>query len=171
MTSSVPAGDPAFLERLRRAFRGASLLGLAQIGGLAVFLIVGETLRAKTRPFFGFLSSSLTSENRIILRYAFFAAAVALILLLRFLHGRRLRVIGAIDDRPAALSRLFDLTVLTLCLAEIPALLGLILFLIAGYNRDFYILLFVSLFLLFMYLPRLKNWEDILEHRPPACPL
>jgi len=69
------------------------------------------------------------------------------------------------------LSRLFDLTVLTLCLAEIPALLGLILFLIAGYNRDFYILLFVSLFLLFMYLPRLKNWEDILEHRPPACPL
>ncbi|MCX6565278.1 MAG: hypothetical protein NTW38_02455, partial [Candidatus Aminicenantes bacterium] len=69
-----------------------------------------------------------------------------------------------------ALDSLFGTALIDLVLAEIPAILGLVLFLIAGYNWDFYILLFVSLFLLFMYLPRLKNWEDILQNRPSSCP-
>jgi len=170
MTSSAPASDPVFLEKFRRAFKNAAIVGLAQIGGLAVYLLVAEIIRAKKRPFLGFLSPSLTAENRPVIRYAFYAAAIAILLLLRFVHGRRLRKIEALDDRGEALDRLFGIAVIDLTLAEIPAILGLVLFLIAGYNRDFYVLLFVSLFLLFMYLPRLKNWENILQNRPSSCP-
>jgi len=169
MTSSAPASDPVFLEKFRRAFKNAAIVGVAQIGGLAVYLLVAEILRAKKKPFLGFLSPALTSENRPVIRYAFYAAAIATVLLLRFIHGRRLRKIDVFDDRGKALDCLFGIAVIDLTLAEIPAILGLVLFLIAGYNWDFYVLLFVSLFLLFMYLPRLKNWEDILQNRPASC--
>lgn len=170
MLSSVLSSDPFFLNKFRRAFKNASIIGLAQIGGLAVYLLVAEIIRAKQKPFLGFLSLSLTSENRAVLRYAFYAASIVILLLLRFIHGRRLRKIKALDDRSKALDHLFGTALIDLILAEIPAILGLILFLIAGYNWDFYVLLFVSLFLLFIYLPRLKNWEDILQNRPSSCP-
>ena len=77
----------------------------------------------------------------------------------------------AVLDTPGTVSvAISPVKQIDLTLAEIPAILGLVLFLIAGYNRDFYVLLFVSLFLLFMYLPRLKSWEDILKNRPASCP-
>jgi hypothetical protein len=47
-----------------------------------------------------------------------------------------------------------------LALAEI-AVLGFVLFLLTGLSRDFYPLLFVSLFLAFMYFPRLRVWQDL----------
>ncbi|MCX6565494.1 MAG: hypothetical protein NTW38_03580, partial [Candidatus Aminicenantes bacterium] len=99
MLSSAPISDSVFLDKFRRVFKNASILGLAQIGGLAVYLLVAEVIRAKQRPFLGFLSSSLTAKNRPVLRYAFYAAAIGILLLLRFIRGRRLRKIEALDDR------------------------------------------------------------------------
>ena len=52
-----------------------------------------------------------------------------------------------------------------------PAIIGLVLFFLGGLYKDFYVLLFVSLVLIFMYFPRLKNWEAYLADRPVACRL
>jgi hypothetical protein len=58
-----------------------------------------------------------------------------------------------------------------LALAEVPAVLGLTLFLLGGYNRDFYYLLLVSLVLAFMYFPRASVWEARLASSQRICPL
>ncbi|MHB8055036.1 MAG: hypothetical protein ACYDH3_07305 [Candidatus Aminicenantales bacterium] len=170
MTPTGPVSDPVFLEKFRRAFKSPSLFGLWQIVALAIYLLLEEIIRTRLQPFLGFASGSLPTGSRPILRYAFYAAAVAFVLLVRWIHGRRMRRIESTDNPDFILNGLSRTSFLALILAEIPAILGLILFLLAGYNRDFYVLLFVSLVLDFMYFPRMKNWEDILQRRPAACP-
>jgi hypothetical protein len=84
---------------------------------------------------------------------------VILIRVLRHILLKR----SAGDDRKTALHRLERATLVTLVLAEVPGLLGLVLFLIGGLNIDFYFLLFASLLLVFMYFPRRPGWEDWLK--------
>jgi len=45
-------------------------------------------------------------------------------------------------------------------MSELPALLGLFLFLLAGLNRDFYVLLIISVAVLFIFFPRRRAWEE-----------
>ena len=45
-------------------------------------------------------------------------------------------------------------------LAEAPALLGLVLSLLAGRRQDFYVLAGWSLLLHLFHLPRLERWEE-----------
>lgn len=170
MTVPTRLNDPNFLEDFRRIFRTASIIGLGMIVSLALYLALVEFIRARFRPFLGFLSGTLPEGSRPVLRYAFFAAAVASVVVLRFLHGRMLRKAASAEIPGEALKILSRTSSVILALSEFPALLGLILFFLAGYNRDFYLLLFVSLFLLFMYFPRLKSWEDTLQKHPPVCP-
>jgi hypothetical protein len=48
-------------------------------------------------------------------------------------------------------------------LAEVPAILGLVMFLIGGSAADFYKLLFASLVLAFIHFPRRSAWEESLK--------
>lgn len=169
-TAAGPAASPEFLEKYRRAFKSCLIFGFAQIIALAVYLILEEFTRAHFRPFFGFASGVLPTGSRIVLRYAVFAAAVVCVLIVRFVHNRGVRRLAAADDPDRVLAGLSRMAMFDLTLAEIPGFLGLVLFILAGYNRDFYILLFVSLVLNFMYFPRLKTWDDILQKNPVSCP-
>jgi hypothetical protein len=63
-------------------------------------------------------------------------------------------------DSKAVLIRLQRTAILTMVLGEIPSILGLGLFLVTGSNVDFYVLLFASLLLVFMYFPRRTAWEE-----------
>ena len=170
MTVQTRLNDPEFLTHLRRAFKSASMIGLGMIVSLAAYLAIVELVRARLSPFLGFLSGSMPPGTRPILRYAFFGAAVLCVAIVRLVNSRMMRKAAASGDPAAATGILFRTNAVVLCLSEIPAILGLVLFLLAGYNRDFYVLLFVSLVLFFMYFPRLKNWEDTLQNHPPTCP-
>jgi len=168
MTPTAGIQDPVFLEKLRRIYKTTTILAVGMVGGLAVFLSLAEIIRALKKPFLGYFSAALSGDSRMTIRYAVYAAAVLVVLLLRLINGRQLRSVEKLAPE-AALSRLQRACVLAIVLAETPAILGLALFLAAGYNRDFYVLLFVSLFLFFMYFPRLKNWEDILQKNRSSC--
>jgi len=170
MTVPTRLNDPEFLEAFRRAFKAASIVGFGMIASLALSLAAVEFVRSRLRPFLGFLSGTMAEGTRPVLRYAFFGAAVLCILLLRWINGRMLRKAAEAGDPAHALAVLSRSNALLLALAETPSLLGLILFFLAGYNRDFYILLFASLCLFFMYFPRLKSWEDTLQKNPKSCP-
>jgi protein-S-isoprenylcysteine O-methyltransferase Ste14 len=168
MTPTAGIQDPVFLEKLRRIYKTTTILAGGMVGGLAVYLLLAEIIRAQKRPFLGYLNATLSGDSRMTIRYAVYGAAVAIVLLLRLINGRQMRSLGNLSPE-AGLARLQRAGILALVLAEIPSLLGLALFLAAGYNRDFYVLLFVSLFLFFMYFPRLKNWEDILQKNRSSC--
>lgn len=148
-----------------KAFAASRTVAWTLGGCLLVYLLLEEIIRARFRPFFGFAKMRSVTG----LRYGGFIVAVAAVIVLRLLHGRRLATASRASEA-AAVRSLYRTAVLTLTLAEIPALLGMSLVLLAGLNMDFYLLLFVSIVLLFMYFPRASAWEAVLEKRRPGCP-
>jgi hypothetical protein len=145
-------------DELVRHLRTVSLVGVSIIVSLFLYLGVEEFIRARFRPFHGFVA--VTDLQR--LRYAFFALAIVAVILVRILRQALLRRTPG-DDPRTALHRLQRASLLTLVLAEVPAIAGLVLFFIGGLNIDFYLLLFASILLVFMYFPRRSAWEEWLS--------
>jgi hypothetical protein len=145
-------------DELRIHLKSATLIATAIIASLVVYLGFVEVLRAMYRPFRGFA----TIANIQQLRYAVFGATVAVIVLIRLLRPRLLRKAPR-EDAKTALHRLQRAAIMTMVLGEIPGILGLGLFLLSGYNIDFYALVFASLLLVFMYFPRRTAWEEWLR--------
>jgi len=152
-------------DLIRRAIRPALILAWTLLASLLACLAFEELLRSRFRPFLGFARLG----DRLSVRYAFYLAAAAAVVLIRVLNAVGLRRKKAASPE-AFLGRLKTVALLTLALAEAPALLGLALFIVGGYNVDFYGLMFVSLILLFMYFPRARTWEACLQNAPRACP-
>jgi len=154
------------LSGLRKAYRTSSLVGAAVIASLFLYAVVVEVGRAWLKPFLGFARV----ENALVLRYAFYAAAIVIVISSRILNSLILRKSRQADPK-AVLRKLSLAAIVSMALGEGPAIMGLALFLLGGFSRDFYMLLIVSLFLEFMYFPRLRNWEDYLKDLPLSCRL
>jgi multisubunit Na+/H+ antiporter MnhE subunit len=145
-------------DELRIHLRSATLIATAVIASLIVYLGLVEVLRAVYRPFRGFATLTYIPQ----LRYSIFGAAVVVIVLIRVLRPRLLRKAPQEETR-TALHRLQRATILTMVLGEVPGILGLGLFLLSGYNIDFYVLVFASLLLVFIFFPRRSAWEEWLR--------
>ena len=157
---TAPPGDA-----VGRAMRPVLILARTLLASLIGYLALVELIRSRFRPFLGFADLG----RRLSVRYVFYLAAAAAVIVIRVLNS-----VGLRRKKPSSpeslLGRLRTVAWLTLAAAETPALAGLALFLVGGYNEDFYWLKFVSLLLLFMYFPRPKNWEAHLRNAPRACP-
>jgi protein-S-isoprenylcysteine O-methyltransferase Ste14 len=149
-------------EELRRAFRVTVIASVAIIGALFILAIVVEIIKFRLEPFQGVFE---TPHGQVV-RYIFYGLAVIVVVLLR-VFGRVLVRSHQGESPQAFIQRLTRAVIYTASLAEIPALLGFVLFLLIGTFRDFYVLLFVSLFLEFMYFPRIKTWEDMIRNAFP----
>jgi hypothetical protein len=143
-------------DDLKRHHKATVWTGGCIAASLLVYFGIVEVIRMRLAPFYGFASINDTQT----LRFVFAGGAVLSLILLRILQPVfQKSVHNALPDEiPAKLARTSKNS---LFLAEIPALLGLILFLLTGMNRDFYAFLVVSLILIFMYFPRLSSWRDI----------
>ena len=142
-------------EELKRSLKTASMIGITIIASLFVYLIIVEVLRAQLRPFRGF--APLPEMSTV--RYVFCGLAVLEVIVIRLVQSLLLKRAPG-DTVRITVQKLFRASILTVCLSEVPAILGLVLFLIGGLNKDFYALLAVSLVLVFMYFPRLSSWES-----------
>ena len=147
---------------LKKVFRTTVIINAALVASLFLYALLAELVKSQLKPFRGF-SSGLPLQT---LRYLFFGAAVGAVGLVR-LAGRTLHKVMPGEDLHVLIPRLSRTTVITSALGELPAVLGFVLFLLTGLSRDFYILLFVSLFLEFMYFPRLSVWQDLARERFP----
>ncbi|MDD8019626.1 MAG: hypothetical protein PHU81_00345 [Acidobacteriota bacterium] len=149
-----------FQEVIRKTHRVAATLGYSVFGALVIYLGLEELIRNKLAPFYGFLSVS----NQQILRYIFYGLAAVSIILARVLQSLLLR--KKPDDTPESLlNKLHRTSVIMVIMSELPALFGLFLFLVAGFNRDFYILLIISVAVLFIFFPRRHAWEEWIERQ------
>jgi hypothetical protein len=151
---------------LNKVFGTCRLVGLAVIISLFLYAVIVEVVRAWLKPFLGFARI----ENALVLRYAFYAAAIAIVIASRVLNSLILRRSGP-DEPKTVVQQLNLAAIVSMTLSEGPALMGLILFFVGGFFRDFYMLLIVSLFLEFMYFPRLRGWQEVLKDRPLSCRL
>ena len=155
-------------ELLKRSYRAAVIVGVSITLMLVMYAGAVEVIKTTQKPFRGF--GMLPASTLLTLRYIIYGLGVVAIIAIRFLQQFLLKP-TPMDDDKTTVSKLSRTAVTTLALSEIPAVLGLFLFVVSGLYRDFYILLFVSLFLLFMYFPRIWSWEDWLQkHRHPPFP-
>ena len=148
---------------LKRVFRTTIIVNGALLASLFLYALIVELIRSQLKPFPGFFVSGLRSQT---LRYFFFGAAIGAVVLVRLAGRTQLKVTPG-EDYPHMISRLSRTAIITSALGELPAVFGFVLFLLTGFSRDFYLLLFVSLFLEFMYFPRLKFWQDLARERFP----
>jgi hypothetical protein len=153
-------------NELRKTFRQTVIISGAMAASLLVYAVVLEVIRATIKPFQGFWPIS----NSQAIRYLFYGAAVAVIVLIRLL-SRALLKSGPQEGPSAFFNRLARATILTAALSEIPVVLGFVLFILTGSSRDFYYLFLVSLVLEFMYFPRYRYWEDLVSNRFPSARL
>lgn len=158
-----------FSRELGKTFKVTSLIAFSILATLAVYVIVVEVLRRRLRVFSGYTDL----ENPFITRFLLYAVAASTVIIIRILRGILLKK-GRDDNPKKLLAKLFRTSLITLFLCEVPALIGLVLFFIGGFIKDFYILLFVSVFLIFMFFPRRNQWEDWINTHasspfPPSC--
>lgn len=145
-------------DDLKKVYQISVVVGIAIIASLFVYAIVVLLLKSQSVT----AGRLATIQDVRGLRYVFYALSVGIVIILRVLRGLLLRRQSS-DTRQTLIGKLQRTSILSMALSEGPAIFGLLLFFLGGMERDFYILLFVSLVLVFMYFPRLKNWEEWLE--------
>jgi hypothetical protein len=143
---------------IKKTHRIASLVGYSVFGALVLYLILVEVIRHKMAPFYGLYPvDSLQAITKI--RYLFYGLSAVSVILARILQSLLLRK-KAGDSSLGLLNKLHRTSLIMVVMSELPALFGLILFLIRGLYRDFYILLAISVVVLFIFFPRRRAWEE-----------
>jgi hypothetical protein len=147
------------LERIHAAHRRATIIVGGIASSLLVYVLVVEVLR-RTQP-----DMPAMPAARMI-RMAFFAVAVFAIFMATVAKAVLLR--GAPPTPIARLLRLQTTTILAAALAELPAVLGLALFLLTRSRMDFYILLAISAYMIVRHFPQRAAWETYVRRGSDA---
>jgi len=141
-------------EAIKKTHRLAATIGYSVFGALVLYFVLEELIRNKLAPFYGFSHLS----NHQTLRYIFYGLSAISIILARLLQSLLLRKKPG-DTIETLLDKLHRTSIIMIIMSELPALFGLFLFLLVGLNRDFYILLIISVAILFIFFPRRRAWE------------
>lgn len=147
----------SFLE-WRRVFRSTRLICAAIVASLFIYALIVEILRSRLAFFAGLVKPEEARPFRVVL----YSLAILSVLLTRFTH-RRMMASRPGESLQESVLRLSRASVMTAVLAELPALLGFVLFLLAGSSWDFYFLWFASLVVEFILFPRSSAWESSLN--------
>jgi len=149
---------------LETAYRNAAIICGAMAASTVLYALVVAVISAFQAPFWGFAPGAQPS----ILRSALWTTALVeagLIGLVRRALLARSRSEGA----AAQARRLITTAVVTAALAEVPAILGLVLFMLWGLSGDFYALCALSLALGAIYFPRLDGWRELAAEPAAGC--
>jgi len=139
-------------DPLPRVFRVQQVLASALAASLVVYAVLVEVWQR-----LGLAIPSWPDSSLATVRFLFVFLAFAVYFLIRWVQ-QRLLVKGPEDSREVLVGKLGKASTLSLALAELPALLGFLLFLASGNSRDFYLLMVISLILLYVTFPRYDLW-------------
>ncbi len=149
--------DP--IAELKKPFRVSVLISGAAAATLFIYAVIVEIIKSFLSPYDGLVHASHLQGQR----YLLYGTAILVVILIRVL-GRTLTKKKSGEILPVFIQKLSRAAIIISVLAESPALLGFVFFLLTGGSRDFYYLLFVSLFLEFMYFPRIRVWEEMIRN-------
>ena len=131
------------------------IIGAAIGGALILYLGIAEVFKSTRAPV-----DPLDDRSRFdLVRMVFYALALAQFLMIGFVRGLILRT-SSPEPVATLLAKLARANIVTLALCELPALFGLVLFFLAGFVSDFYLLFGVSMLMLFFYFPRYNKWKN-----------
>lgn len=138
------------------------------LAGLVLIVVVVEVLRR------GSMLAERSFEGSEIVRIIFYFVAIAMVFIINIVQGFTLKAVKSGDINLIA-TKLLTVTIVAAALAETPIMLGLVLFVVWGYHTDFYILGFVSLYLMIRHFPYYRQWErfarDRMKEKWPSNPV
>jgi hypothetical protein len=144
------------LTTLKARYLAVNFIGLAMIAAVFVYAGVVELIKWQWAPFAGF--AKLDPRTAGFVKYVFLALAAA-----------QFGIIKAVEKIMPMRSadNLSQAAVITLALCEAVAILGLVLFLLAGNAVDFYIFMAISLGFFYLFFPKYEQWEARLRAGSP----
>jgi F0F1-type ATP synthase membrane subunit c/vacuolar-type H+-ATPase subunit K len=144
-------------QKLKIQYLKTNFIGLGLIASVFLYAGVVEVLKRTMAPFAGI--ARLAPAQVITIKYLFVALAIGNFFLIKFMQ----KILGA-----RSAQQLMVAAIVTFALSEAVAILGLVLFLLAGQTLDFYTFMFLSLFYFWFFFPRYQDWEDHLGAQPPS---
>jgi len=142
---------------LKARYLAVNFIGLAMIAAVFVYAGVVELIKWQLAPFAGF--AKLDPRTVGLLKYAFLALAAA--------QFGIIKVVQKILPTRSA-DNLSQAAVITFALCEAVAVLGLVLFLLAGNSLDFYIFMMISLGFFYLFFPKYEHWEQRMSAAGPV---
>lgn len=141
-------------ERLRKSYLGTAAASAGIIGAIVLYTVVAEMLaRMGHKP-------PLVAPAAYAAKYGFYVVGLAALTLLKSASAR----LGARKATPEeTIKSLTILAVSKAAICEVPAVAGLVMFLLTGFRADFYLLVVFSLALEVYHFPRLGQWEERLR--------
>ena len=134
---------------LKSRYLAVNFIGLAMISAVFVYAGVVELIKWQWAPFAGF--AQLPPRTVGLLKYAFLGIAAAQYGIIKVVQ--KILLARSVDNLPQA-------AVITFALCESVAVLGLVLFLLAGQGLDFYIFMVISLGFFYLFFPKYAQWEQ-----------
>jgi hypothetical protein len=149
-------------SNLETGHRVAAIIYGAMAGSVVLYAVAVEVVNATQAPFTGFAPHPMDP----MVRYALWGVALFQAMLIGTVR-RSLLTRSSSERGSSSVGKLITVAIVTAALAEIPVILGLVLFMVSGLRADFYALLALSLGLLATWFPRLDSWRQWVAE-PPA---
>jgi len=148
--------------RLETAYRHAVITYGAMAAGTVLYVVAVAVVSISHAPFEGFAGQMPGLRIALWMSAAFEAGLIGIV--------RQTLLGGArAGDAESQAHRLVLTSVITAALAEVPAILGLVLFMLSGIRADFYALFALSLVLLAIYFPKLEGWRQWVTEPALGC--
>ncbi len=144
-------------DKLKNTYKLVVMIGLSMLGSLVLFVVAAEMLQRGQAQWKG-VAFSTSDQVYHLVRFALLAVGIVSTLLVQ-------RISAAINltreklTNPAAALTTHSVIVFAAC--EFPALLGLVLFLLAGNIIDLYIFGAISLGFFAVFFPRYSRWKEL----------
>jgi len=146
------AVGPASLEA---AYRNAAITCGAMAASTFLYAVAVVVVSISQAPFEGFAGQTQPTSLRLALWSIAVVVAGVIGMVRKALLGH-----SPSGDQAAQARRLVSTSIVTAALAEVPAVLGLVLFMLSAMRIDFYALFVLSLVLQAVYFPRLEGWRQ-----------
>jgi hypothetical protein len=143
---------------LKNAQRRAAVVTASILASIVVFLVVVEVLKRNDG-----VAGSFGGDSGLV-RIIFYAISISMVFVANLVNGFMLRGERS-DDIVRIAARLSTVSIVVAGLSETPLILGFVLFVGWGYATDFYILGFVSFYLMLRHFPFYGQWEKYARER------
>ncbi len=141
-------------QQLRKSYLAAVVAAAGIIVAIVFYAVLVELLRHLGHK------PALVPPGAYAAKYALYLLSAVSVFLIK---PAAARLAGTQSSPEAAVKALTAQAIITAALCELPAVCGLILFLLTGYRADFYLLLVFSAGLEIYHFPRLARWEERLR--------
>ena len=153
------------MDKLKDAYRRTSIIGVAMLSTLFMYLVVAMAIQTTQDPFGGFAAL----EDVGLLRNIFLGLSLLQVIVIKVIKSRALSIsstltapgVGEPTDPSRLVTRLVTSSIVIFALAESIAVYGLVLFFLNGNSTDFYIFLGLSFLAFVMFFPKYDQWEEL----------